>query len=340
MSRFQGTRFGVPFWGPFLGSLLGSFFWNPFWGSFVGSFLECSLQVLGFWQWSLFLRTKAAEHGRNLVYINIDESSMLQTCPSRRGVCIPRRLWPRKRVPVGAPYQKRRRGAASLIAMLSSQRSLQRRLPQVVLANSRVLPKKILARISDVGERRVKIWRAASSWVNSTVMVRVLEELAEALPRKDTVQYVIVLDCCAVHLSEPVVAACHRQHWWIMFVPPHCTAWLQPLDCSVFGPLKARCQKQLRVRKRLSPDGSVSVQEWVELLSTCATETLSETTWVDSFYKVGLQGRGKFLSADLKDLALEYPTGGNMPSSNDVLPRHKEALLPDLLRCRRQRIRL
>ena len=124
MSRFQGTRFG----GPFLGSLFGFPFWVLFLESFLGLFcglLLGALQVLGFWQWSLFLRTKAAEHGRNLVYINIDESSMLQTCPSRRGVCIPCRLWPRKRVPVGAPYQKRRRGAVSFRGPLVTPRGLQ-----------------------------------------------------------------------------------------------------------------------------------------------------------------------------------------------------------------------
>ena len=293
----------------------------------------CPAQVSGFWQWALYVRRRAESHGRQVVYINIDESSILQACPPRRGICLRRRYWPSRRLPTGPAAKNRRRGAISLVAMVSSKHSLQRHLPQIFIGNMNALPRKS---IQHIPEGNVKFWRKRSSWVNTEVMVNILKELAQVLPRSGSTQYVLVLDCCAVHLSELVLTECRRQSWWLLYVPPHCTRLLQPLDCSVFGAWKESFRKGYRCMKARNPNGSVSLREWVDLLLDVTQKKLCDRSWTDSFYETGLMGSGARLSADLQHLQLPYPSEVCVPSAVGLLPQGREALLPCLLDCQRQ----
>ena len=291
----------------------------------------------GFWQWASYLRRRAELRGRQVIYINIDESSILQSCPNRKGICLRRRYWPSKRLPAGPSAKHRRRGAVSLVAMISSKGSLQRKLPQIFLSSTRVLSKKD---IQHVPPGSVKFWRRRSSWVNKDVMVDILKELSQVLPRSDSVQYVVLLDCCAVHLSEPVLREFHRQSWWPLYVPPHCTALLQPLDCTVFGPLKESYRKGQRLLKAQHQDGYFSARQWVDLLSQVTQNRLCETKWTNSFFSVGVQGHGASLNTDLQHLQLAYPSTGEKPAAPGLLPQGREALMTLLLDCPRQRLRL
>ena len=60
--------------------------------------------------------------------------------------------------------------------------------------------------------------------MNKDVMVDILKELSHVLPRSDSVQYVVLLDCCAVHLSEPVLREFRRQRLvaFVCSTPLHC----------------------------------------------------------------------------------------------------------------------
>ena len=92
--------------------------------------LSADLQVSGFWEWCLHLRQTAASYGREPIFINIDESSMPQFCKAKRGVCLRRSDWPAGKVPCGP--RKPPRNTATLLAMISSEGTLQKCLPQIL----------------------------------------------------------------------------------------------------------------------------------------------------------------------------------------------------------------
>ncbi|CAE6925339.1 unnamed protein product [Symbiodinium sp. CCMP2592] len=274
--------------------------------------------VSGFWEWCLHLRQTAASYGREPIFINIDESSMPQFCKAKRGVCIRRSDWPAGKVPCGP--RKPPRNTATLLAMISSEGTLQN--AQTASAAT-----------------TVQYWRRKSSWVNGPVMVQALEELAKALgPLRlsDSKQIVIVWDCCRVHLTEEVLTACKRLHFWLLFVPTHITSLLQPLDTCVFGPLKQRMRR--RYAEAMRGSGCVSVAQWLQLLQEVTVTMLSERSWQKSFRSVGISGSAP-LSADLQHLGIEYPLPepGRVLSLTKLLPPGSDSKCELLLNCPRVR---
>ena len=138
--------------------------------------LSADLQVSGFWEWCLHLRQTAASYGREPIFINIDESSMPQFCKAKRGVCLRRSDWPAGKVPCGP--RKPPRNTATLLAMISSEGTLQKCLPQILIGNERCFLRRLLLSAQAASAATtVQYWRRKSSWVNGPVMVQALEEL-------------------------------------------------------------------------------------------------------------------------------------------------------------------
>ena len=303
--------------------------------------LSAGLQVSGFWEWCLHLRQKAASYGREPIFINIDESSMPQFCKAKRGVCLRRSDWPAGKVPCGP--RKPPRNTATLLAMISSEGTLQKCLPQILIGNERCFPRRLLLSAQAASAATtVQYWRRKSSWVNGPVMVQALEELAKALgPLRlsDSKQIVIVWDCCRVHLTEEVLRACKRLHFWVVFVPTHITSLLQPLDTCVFGPLKQRMRR--RYAEAMRGSGCVSVAQWLQLLQEVTVTMLSERSqrsWQKSFRSVGISSSAP-LSADLQHLGIEYPLPepGRVLSLTKLLPPGSDSKCELLLNCPRVR---
>ena len=295
-------------------------------------------QVAGLWEWSVFLRDKAASHGRDVVFVNLDESPIPQDFKTGRGFCLPKSQWPLGKLPSGS--RKGPRGTATLIAMTCSEPSWQERLPQILLGNHRVFPRRHLTRVQAEAPATVRYWRAKSSWVNAKTMVRILQELSDTIGVCRTEQVVIVMDCSRVHLTEEVIRMCQRLYYWILYVPTHTTPLLQPLDAAVFGPLKQQLRRQVRVLKEGNQDQDVFVQRWMTLIGTVAADMLSRRTWARSFHSVGIAGSGCNLSADLQQLGLRYPQTPAAPDLSLLLPKGYESMHALLLSCRRKRLRL
>ena len=143
---------------------------------------------------------------------------MPQFCKAKRGVCLRRSDWPAGKVPCGP--RKPPCNTATLLAMISSEGTLQKCLPQILIGNERCFPRRLLLSAqAALAATTVQYWRRKSSWVNGPIMVQALEELAKALgPLRlsDSKQIVIVWDCCRVHLTEEVLRAgcfCANAHY-------------------------------------------------------------------------------------------------------------------------------
>ena len=101
-------------------------------------------QAMAAWRWHNFLESRAPP-GRKVVRMNMDESSIkLDPVRNVRGmVAISKRDVKRKAAMLVRPASlSLRRAAITLIAFLSDDEFTQSLLPQVIVGNKKLLPKK------------------------------------------------------------------------------------------------------------------------------------------------------------------------------------------------------
>ena len=206
------------------------------------SILECTdigmSEAEACWKWNNFLESTNSS-GKPVLHINMDESSLRLYVPPRIGLvaeaCPKRR---RQMLREGRePGLSTRRAAVTLIAFACNDVQVQTVLPQVVVLNERVVPKKDVVDLTEKCSPAVVILRRKSAWLKSDVVVNLINVLGEALkPFARTCRFVLMLDAAKIHLSKRVVQACTRHSIHLMYVPASMTSLLQPLDTHTSFP--------------------------------------------------------------------------------------------------------
>ena len=74
------------------------------------------------------------------------------------------------------------------------------------------------------------VYYSSNAWINGAIYAWELQRLSGFLKRKTpNTRYLILVDNVPSHIPT---------EFQTLFIPPNCTAKLQPLDCSIFGTLK------------------------------------------------------------------------------------------------------
>ena len=110
------------------------------------------------------------------------------------------------------------RGHDAHVMCVSSDTSLNQRLPQIVLGNQHHLAKRVLAAIAADAKltgSNLQIWCEQSSWVTVDVMLKFLHSLSVAVdalkcPHRTIV---LVMDMAPPHLAAPVARAIRDRGW-------------------------------------------------------------------------------------------------------------------------------
>jgi len=91
--------------------------------------------------------------------------------------------------------------------------------------------------------RSVFVTANPKAWFNSAVMVAWIREVV--LPhRKDPNKRILLLiDCCSLHRTQEVREFCLAHNVDVLFIPPNCTAFLQPLDIGINRIMKDHLRK-------------------------------------------------------------------------------------------------
>ena len=260
-------------------------FWAP--GGCV--FEAPDFQVHTFWTWANYLKSQAPT-GRNTVFINMDETSLPFGLASLKGNKFVRRP---KKVGAGPGHDRlpssHKRGALSLIAFVSSEPSLQKHLPQILLGNKHQLAQKLRRRIAHKDFGKLLIWSAPSAWVSHPIMSRILETLSASLRDFSAGRhFVLVLDCARCHISADLVNKATRLHLWMLFIPAKLTWLLQPLDVQVFRSFKSKFRAEYFHARCLKLGGVISMLEWLDMVAKVVRIVLSESTWASAFDKTGI----------------------------------------------------
>ncbi|KAM9874670.1 transposase [Verticillium dahliae] len=95
-----------------------------------------------------------------------------------------------------------------------------------------------------------KDWRftaAENGWTDNDIAIFWLKEIfiPSTKPTNLSIARLLILDGHGSHESTDFMYLCYSNNIHLVFLPPHTSHVLQPLDQSVFGPLKAAYRKQL-----------------------------------------------------------------------------------------------
>ena len=278
-----------------------------------------------FLQWMAYLRSRVPHH-KELLPINLDETSIGYAFPGAAGNITRRRWWPNKRQPPRSKVnQQAARGSITYVALVTPRGDVQRKLPQILIGSR---TKRFTLRVLNslgVIPARVFLIRGSNAWNNSVIMLEILNLLADAL--RDVVQGfqpVLVMDTCKCHLTDVVLHHSWRLGIWVSIVPAGLTWLLQPLDCFVFARLKSFLRNEFRAC--LQTHGAVSVAQWFRMLFKAATEFMCGNSWERGVRFLGLLCDRDDMSGTLLSYCpgLKTQTRAELPTVSEVakvLPR-------------------
>ena len=112
-----------------------------------------------------------------------------------------------------------------------------------------------------------------------------VEDIADALNMFDSVQAILVFDCCPAHLSAQLLQILSDHSLLAVFVPIATTALLQPLDVAAFRPLKSFLRR--RAWQKMVDSGCFDKLDWIESISDGATRLLTHKNWSGAFARCG-----------------------------------------------------
>ncbi len=81
---------------------------------------------------------------------------------------------------------------------------------------------------------------------------------------------------------------CYQHNIYLLFLPPHCSHVLQPLDLSVFSPLKAAYRRELSNLIYQADDTPIGKRNFLKCYSKARESGLAEKTVLASWRATGL----------------------------------------------------
>jgi hypothetical protein len=251
-----------------------------------------------------FLHAKCPT-GKRIVHINLDETSVCYWSPSTKGNVLKQRLhYPHGQAPVVRVSTTRSRATLTHVAMISDDEEIQKLLPQVLVANRRLLTREQQTRIQAILPMSVFLKVQQKGWNNVALMCEILKLIAACLkPVLETVQVVLSLDAARIHLHPNVFRQAYRLDLW-MIVVPACTTWLlQPLDTHVFRRYKATLREVFNAELEMPASGASDSEVIVRVVCRVITHVVSGMSWNHAFARNGFTPQQEHVSKHVLSLA-------------------------------------
>ena len=260
----------------------------------------CEVEIFAVWtQW---LRERALL-GTDVLYVNLDETSVERLSPHRRGhvVSLDARGAAASLVHERITRQETH-GHLTLVALMCSDPAVQPLLPQILLTKDdrlnraernalRALPEPLLWYEGTDG------WVTAGNFPALLTLIR-----RRVLRARPGCQLVLLLDCAAQHMAANVIAHARRLRIILVFVPARLTWLLQPLDSHVFARFKARLHSLQLQARAARETGVLHPGEWVWLLAAAVVEILVRHDWSSALVANGVTGMPHAFRERITDL--------------------------------------
>ena len=277
------------------------------------------------WRWWNQLERNTVAAGKRVLRINVDETNIARAYDSKKGLVLTTRH-PRK--PVLLPQPTRARGSFSHVAFICDDPSVQPRLPQLILGNEHVLQRRDLDALQSSLPPNVYLIRGKSSWLDHPTFCMALRWLAKAVQELRTSHsFLLLLDCCYVHLHASVLRTACRLDFKLCFVPKKTTWLLQPCDTHLFRKYKAYLRRAYHSLQLRSQSPEITTQQMLKLVFQVIRFVMQGTEWQKAFsdngYMLNQPRLANRITYILPDLNLPEET--NEPVSygevSEILPR-------------------
>jgi hypothetical protein len=236
-------------------------------------------------QWVQWLRHVVLAD-REVVMINLDETSIERVIPHRRGHVLAQGSgqpqW-YERIP-----RRDSHGHSTLVACVADDAALQRHLPQFVLTKDAALSRAEREKLA--GLPAPLVWHPGTAgWVTSENMPPLLTALRRAIRRqRPNAEIILSMDCASQHISEHVLRHLSILGVHVVLIPAGLTWLLQPLDTHAFATLKRKLAARQAAERAAAADGSVATCGWIDALRDVVWEVLVAGSWAHCFAANGL----------------------------------------------------
>lgn len=208
------------------------------------------------------------------------------------------------------------RKAFTHVAIISSDRSVQKLLPQVLLVGKTLVTLGEIARVQADAPENIHWWRRETSWITKESFSQLLTLLGEVLRKRfPDRQAILLLDAHSVHCSPQSLQRAAREGIWICILPGSCTHVLQPLDTDVFSVYKRDLRDRLLDRCSRGRNGDLSFSDIAKCVHGTIDTIISQRSWRKAFSRTGYADPCR-----LREGLSESLPPGMLPATHSSLP--------------------
>ena len=160
-------------------------------------------------------------------------------------------------------------------------------------------------------------WRFSTSnsgWTSNSHGFEWLSTVYEPCtrPADPTARRLLIMDGHSSHITAKLIAFCMKHLIDLLILPPHCSHFLQPLDVSVFAPLKRALASETDAMSRLD-SGRIARVEWTEVYIRARAKAVTPDTILSGWRSTGLVPLAPMRV--LRTLQPQPKVGGESPST-------------------------
>ncbi|XP_031333945.1 uncharacterized protein LOC116163957 [Photinus pyralis] len=128
----------------------------------------------------------------------------------------------------------------------------------------------------------------SSGWMDGDHFLKFLDHFINVVKPSEDRKILLVLDNHGSHWTLEAITKAKANHIILISLPPHTSHRLQPLDCCIYGPLKAQYARECDVWMTNHPGQRLSIYEVVEIFSTAFARIASVEKAVKGFSVTGI----------------------------------------------------
>ena len=226
-------------------------------------------------------------HGRRVVVLNMDETSVLSPPNKRRGFFMKLRKGRDNRKAFKRAGQRR----CSLMAVICDNPELQKHLPQVLLPRNRkqMEPGKRMKQVYASMGAPMQAWHGSAGSVDSNVLKMWLRTIKKCIEdHMGDAVIVLTMDAHPVHRAEEILRLARKLGIHVLIVQAKCTWFLQTLDVKVFHVLKQTLRRLLMAKEAMESSGVLHWQQHVDAVAQSVQQVLVHRSWERQMTHMGL----------------------------------------------------
>lgn len=158
-----------------------------------------------------------------------------------------------------------------------------------------------------------------SGWMQDESFLVFLEHFKKFSNASLTHRVLLVLDNHSSHIHINTLDFCKENGITLLSFPPHCSHKLQPLDRSVFGPLKKAINTACDGWMRSHPGKTMSIYDIPGIIKTAMPLAFTQANIQAGFCKTGIYPYNRNLFQEI-DFAPSYVTDRPNPDTDDNNP--------------------